>query len=330
MFSILWLLTLVTLLSCRIALRIGLRNNNDEVRDDVSEKVKQLRTDFENKDKFNPDEDYLLIYTYGKTASSSFQHAIPGVKVPYIEGPCERSSPPVVCEAQAKCETASSYSAATSRCPVKDPTSYPRAIKVHHRGVAQDFVEKVPRGKRLWVVTMTRNPFEREFSWFVQNIWWKMPKNEKKANEMTSDELCSAFRHRRKGTEDNIAKWFSEDFFAVTGEDLSKNAIPKVYNFRQRNISKHRTMNIIQLRFEDIASWNKDISKHFSGFSLPWRNVHDGFRGDIHKLLHNHCSFSTDEIAVMAQTDTMKFYTHEEQAAFLSAARHLGSKRDHS
>lgn len=223
---------------------------------------------------------HILIYNYGKVASSSQQVAF---------GELTHSG----------------------RLPqVNDMNeTYPPGFKTHNSLVARDFIEKLPTGSSAWVITAVRNRFLRDIAAYFQKF--NHVEFEEKMRNKTVGELQEDFRGRHQGYVD---EWFQRDFFTATNVDLLSHAgqmDTQNYVYVERDLDDKR-INFLLVRFEDIGKWNEIFGSFFTGFELPESNAVASGYEDKYVEFVNTYTFSEQEISNICNGDTMRFYSASE------------------
>jgi hypothetical protein len=277
----------------------------------ISTKAKQLAS--ANVPTFDFAKDLLLIYQYGKVASTSLQDGLGSLMIPktqgitYINGPQE---------------------------------SYPRGAKIHRQDTATDFLSHVHNGSDVWVITATRSRFSRDISTFFQclaapqddsstecfNCMHHSPfvgLEEEEIKHVTLGMNVSAlhdvFRKWWHGP-DYKDDWFSRDFYDAIGVNMLHHVdeIVKTHKthiwWQQKSKDNRFNLNVILLRFEDVARWSQILSQYFPGFKMPAANQgSDRWYSNIYQEFLKSYQFSKHEIDAICQGDTMKFYSAEER-----------------
>lgn len=299
-----------------------------ECSDSVDDEVSLLQTSTQvtrlasaNVPTFDFAQDPLLIYQYGKVASTSLEWLgslmIPKTFIPYIDGP---------------------------------QASYPRGAKIHRQDTATDFLSHVRNGSDVWVITATRSRFSRDISAFFQCLahpFYSISKSsecfnclhnspfvgleEEEIKRMTLDMnlsvLHDVFRQWWHGP-DYKDDWFSRDFYDATGVNMLHHVdeIVKAHKthiwLQQKSKDNRFNLNVILLRFEDIAHWSQILSQYFPGFKMPEENQgSDQWYGNIYQKFLKTYQFSQHEIDAICQGDTMKFYSDEERPEMCKSGR---------
>jgi len=227
---------------------------------------------------------HILLYNYGKVASTSQRISFGTL----------------------------AHSPEIPECARQMSEDYPPRCKTHRINVAKDYIENLPNGSHAWVITTTRNRFNRDIAAYFQQF-----KHNEFVNRMgnkTVPELQEDFRRRRAGYVDD---WFQRNFFDATHVDLlpyAEQVKNSTYVHVERGVEGKR-LQILLTRFEDIDHWNEIFGVFFPGFELANSNpVSPGYEDKYIEFLHTY-TFSEQEIHATCNGDTMKFYSASEVSA---------------
>lgn len=203
--------------------------------------------------------------------------------------------------------------------------SYDRGITTHAPYVVKDFLAKVPRGKRCWVVTVVRNPFVHPISVYgeqrLSQVGQEFYNN--------SAYLFDDFRAWRKKSNQHEV-WFGQTFF----ENLRINVVAHArgFDFESRHLLVRAVVagvdvRVLVIRYEDYNEWDNIIGRYFKGFKLGVT-----YKGANHritdqrlwavpaKLLRSQYKYSAEEAQDVLQSDSWLFYTRDEKMAMLRNA----------
>lgn len=225
--------------------------------------------------------DYLLLFTLGKTGTTTFSKSI---------------------------EKLCGFAAPWTPQKQKD---YPRGIKPQlNWEVAQDFLNQVPFGSRVWVCTFVRNPFERLMSAFFQ-----VHGSEIESEAMAEQKYRAVIRNRGHCCDGLV---FFDRFATVTG--LSLKTLAQSFN-RTSNISffeqdfNNRRMYTLLLREEDIETWPKALSPFFPGFQLETGNEGDnkGY-AEVYGEFKKKFKYAQEEVECILTSPTLHLYSPGEIA----------------
>lgn len=224
-----------------------------------------------------PNVRFLLIYQYGKVASSSLEISLgaklqPPHRVPYT--------------AEVK-------------------ASYGNSAKVHSKEVAEAFLNSVPEGSEVVVITQTRNRLFQKVSAFFQNLDKYVPREE--ALKMPMADLRARFDAGCG------SGWFTTNFMPVTGVDLLQHAT----FMREGGVLEHKVgtkrLKIVLLRFEDMESWPRILEPVFGNITLVKTNIgRKKWYAPIYKEFMNTLNFSRYEIDCNCHHETVRFYADDE------------------
>lgn len=230
---------------------------------------------------FDNSRDRILIFQYGKVASSSMETSLghlmdPPRKIPFEHDPKDH---------------------------------YQKGGKIHSKEVATDFLSKVPDGSRVWVITMTRDRYARDISAFFQNLQEK---------NMTVEELQDKFHSHHSFTDHWFSKDFREvtgvNMMEHANElaDGSHNHIAVKHQW-QRN-GKKVDLNILLLRFEDIKKWQQILVKYFPGFRMTKENTASlKWYATLYKRFIQTLKLNDKEREDICKGESLNFYSDEEK-----------------
>jgi hypothetical protein len=243
---------------------------------------------------FNCETDHVLMYTLGKTGSTSLQKSVQDYcnwadeDFPYIE---------------------------TMK------TEYPRAMKVHRmHDVAADYLSKLPPSSTVWIITLVRNPFDRIFSAYFQSHWCEYVSRN---STLVHGDLTAT---KSRATEDLHAMLShgQNDYFRfwenTTGIPMRKSEFDqtKKHIFLHK-VQKSLTVNAILLRAEDIDDWGSILAPYMPGMRMETRNEADEkIYADFYHQIKQSFIFSDEEIKdIMNNAPELQFYSPEEKAAMI-------------
>lgn len=178
----------------------------------------------------------------------------------------------------------------------------------------------------IWVVTMTRNRFERDASALFQN---------REALGLRLDrqnDFLPIYKRHYFPPKGMTNRWFSDVFYPVIGVDPTIHAAN--FSFAARSLYlQHGRYRILVLRFEDIAHWPSILMRYFP---IPRdRNSTSIFphvrakRNQLDREWHlayldflETMQFTSREIDYVKKSNFAQFYNECEQAAVFQAAKH--------
>lgn len=228
---------------------------------------------------FSCTKDHLLLYTLGKTGSSTFQLS--------LQRSCGLRRFDFLTQPQ---------------------ETYPRAVKVQHsHEAAADFLAKLPSTGALWIVTLLRHPFQRIPSAFFQTHWCLYE----------SGGLEEAMRgfHEKLTRPLNTSSYYQR-WMNVTGVDPFQHRFSlERKRMLIKTTYKGRTLNVLVLRVEDIHQWESIVAPYFPNFKLISDNqANNKVYAELYSSFKSHFRFARSEIASVLQTSVeLRFYSPREQ-----------------
>lgn len=239
---------------------------------------------------FDCNRDYFLVYTLGKTGSSTLQ---------------------------------ASFSKLCGRYPKyvgrkeDEPSRFNRhEVKTQIMGeqVAKDFLEQVPPGRNVWILTMVRDPWVRIQSSFFENL--KKWVGNKQGQDMQMQEIISGFHeyfsHSQRPHSFYIDWWHS--FAQTTSVDI----ISKPFDFANRKIFSSEQINkrhqyTLLLRLEDIEQWPRILAPHFGDFELVPDNIaKDKWYDDLYEKFRSQLVWKQSEFDALSSAKELHVYTGDE------------------
>jgi len=252
---------------------------------------------------FDPEQDNLIMFSYGKVGSSSLAVALANQMRPRMKN--LKYYP---------------RGAIQTRCP--------QGAKTHFGPVAKSMIEHMNKSQtgRTWIITITRNPFHRDISSYFQNVDHFFPQEQ--VLSMPISQLQNDFRQRfhedPNGDDIGNVSYYQTQFKQAVGVSLID------YADRFENGSLHvehawhgKPISIILLRFEDISQWEGILGTYFHNFRIPQTSKSGVNRGDqkwysaVYEQLVKTYSFSEEEIKLLCAGDTMRFYSEKEKLAMV-------------
>lgn len=243
---------------------------------------------------FDCKRDYLLMYTIGKTGSSTFQASfgkLCGRYPRYLNSSKDENR---------KFESAKE---------VKTQT--------HGDQVAKDFLEKVPPWSNVWIVTIVRDPFPRMLSHFFQTMHTRLSRN--RAEHIEMQELDSIFHswfragvNQQGPQSDYFTFW--QRFSQTTGIDI----LSKPFDFATKKLFiseqiEKRYQHTLVLRLEDADEWPTILAPHFAGFKLIADNVaEDKWYSDLYEQFKQQFVWTQSEFDELSSAKEMHFYSGDE------------------
>jgi hypothetical protein len=247
--------------------------------------------------KFDPEQDNLILFQYGKVGSSS------------LAIPLGQQMRPITKKLK--------------YYPYGDiEDHYPQGAKTHFGPPAKSMIEHMNKSGsgRTWILTITRNRFHRDMSSYFQNVESYFGSKEKVLS-MSIPELHDDFRHRfhEYPIEDNDHFWYQSVFKEAVGMNLVDHAA----SFHDGSLYAEHAYNgkpisIILLRFEDISNWEGILDTYFNDFHIPPHAANKGeekWYAGVYQQFADSYSFAENEIKLLCEGDTMKFYSEEEKLA---------------
>jgi len=246
---------------------------------------------------FTP-ETRVLIYQYGKVASTSLQDSIGRLMQPPRH----------------------------IRYSNKVQSAYGTSLKTHVGAVARSFLESMPGNATAWVVTATRSPFHQRVSAFFQTV---EQRHGPRVRNMTAAELQELFRASCPA---EPPRWFSKQFLPATGVDLLPAAagVPRGKRVVHGDFpgAEGKRLAVLVLRFEDIKRWESQLRRTFPGFAMSKENspVQKWYHKVYKQFLETYAP-SDAEVRSNCESESLTFYTEEEVCALAPECCRLGAKR---
>lgn len=238
---------------------------------------------------FDPANDRILIFTQGKTGSSTLQTSFGKIMQP-------ANWLPYCSELQ---------------------VDYPPHMKTHSAVVAADFLQNVPDGTTVWILNPVRHIYTRAISEYFQSVSHMCDdgKDEKCSEALTATEFVNAFDHHHT----QGSNWLTKSFKDAIGVDLLQ---PK-FNQRQGKLFlesslANRKIYTVVLRLEDANRWQSILQRMFPGFRTINQNVGgERWYAEIYAQFKAAFRYTQHDLSVMNRVDdSTHFYSKEEQALF--------------
>jgi len=245
---------------------------------------------------FDPAQDSIMVYSRGKTGTTSLQVAAGNM----MEPPCK----------------------------VTGESSHNRAVKCHYHECARSFLKGRPEGSRTWIITSNRNPFSRAPSEMFQGV------GVKKIQNTSVDELLSLF-HKGEGfggssihgvPQQNL-QWFKDSFYDTLGLDFALHPFDFDKKFlRVQHTFDNRLLEIIVLRLEDSDRWKAILKPFFPKIELLGANNTATQKGEVFRTKYaeflDALHYTDAEIERLSQSDELAlFYRPEEKEKFVKQCR---------
>jgi hypothetical protein len=202
--------------------------------------------------------------------------------------------------------------------------TYARFYRSHFADVAADYVSKVPKESRLWIFTMIRNPFSRAASFFFEADSQGDDGNLLEQGIDDVEKYASAFHssHMFEGYD----SWYQEqerqymvNFTEATGVPMTgKDFDHSRSRLFASSVKDTKVINVVLLRFEDIAQWSNAIAEYAPGFVLAEENEGEGkssLYADMYEEFKNHFVYSDSEKAKLLVSDVFQYYNSSELAS---------------
>jgi len=225
----------------------------------------------------------ILIFQYGKVASTAMRDAFVNLGVPtvYISTPTKH---------------------------------YARGVHTHSADVASDMLLKMSSKSQIWIVTIIRNRFVRDISAYFENL---LSFNVYRKHLPISS-LHKDFRQRIHGpnyTDD----FFSDAFRKVTKLNMLEHAdvltSSSSNHIAVHHLRENKQLNILLLRFEDAEHWENTIfNRYFPGLVLKKKNVgQKKWYASMYKDFLKTYVPNEQEIKMICNGETLQFYSSEEK-----------------
>jgi hypothetical protein len=245
--------------------------------------------------RFNCSSDFLLVFSRGKTGSSSLDKSFSALCSSSWKQPMDWWG----------------YENAT----------YPSAIKVDaNADVAQDFLSKVPGKSTVWIFTMVRNPFAR-----APSMYYQSPNHGDFLSNQGNLDIDVHIEDFRKwlwqpDVSSGYGPFYKEEessfeaFANVTGVHVDPNEFNRdEHHLFTSTMLGDIVLNIVLLRLEDSDHWEHALSKYMPGFSLKNDNIGDsGIVETMYKKFEERFIYSDAEKSEMLKSDALPFYSKAE------------------
>lgn len=245
---------------------------------------------------FNCERDYLLVYTLGKTGSTTFEDSFFKLcgdhhRIKWVNKPQDEPLHPNA-----------------------------KAIKTQIMGaqVAKDFLEKIPPRSNVWILTFVRDPFARMQSAFFQIMWKKI--GEDNAENMKLQELSSKFHKYVAGNMKAHTPYTT--FWSSFSQTIGVDILSKSFDFDAKKIFisepiNQRNQRTLLLRLEDVDQWSTILAPHFGGFELVVGNDStEKWYRDLYEQFKSQFVWNRAEIDQLSTVKELQFYTQDEIQKF--------------
>jgi len=254
---------------------------------------------------FEPAQDAIMVYSRGKTGTTSLQNAAGNM----MEPPCK----------------------------VNGKSVRNRAVKCHFASCALPFVKSRPEGSRTWVITSNRNPFARYPSGFFQGIsHWPR----EKIQHTSMHELLSLFHSGEGSAGGEIVHgiphqqldWYKQNFYDPFGVNITSHKFDFDKKLlRVRYEFDRRTLEILVVRLEDSDQWEAILAPFFPNLNLTTISNSADAKDDVLKTKYKEfvgaMEYTDDEVELISQSDELAaFYTRKEKDQFVQSARRASSR----
>jgi len=260
---------------------------------------------------WNSSTDRLLLYTLGKTGSSSLEIALGPLvgrgshpRIEYLESLTPDG------------EFVNYYwSEGSSTSAVYKVV--PRACKTHSQAVAQRFVEVGLPGENLWLLILVRDPFARVISAFFQNL-----ERFGFGRNSTVAQLTAWLRIREKRS---TSRSIIDTLPQVLGEGIEW--LP-LFNHSSHDLWAVRgRLRVLFLRMEDSLHWPSIILRRLGMLvQLPTANSgEDKWYSKLYGAFKSSYVYGNDTVrsTLKSSQDLRLMYTENETNAFAAKALHL-------
>jgi len=202
---------------------------------------------------FDADADHVLLYTLGKTASTSLEFALgPWVGM--------RRLPWITTQA----------------------TAFPRGAKIHRPQVAKAFVSQLPPTGKVWLFVTVRNPFDRAISQFFEGYAKFMNVTNSSGPAKQHDHLSRFSR---------LAPFLAEGIVDTIPSVIGANVtIPPLSPVTKDAWLVHGRVRVLILRSEDAKLWPSivyrrtgrslgELGKYNIGMNKWYATLYHNFKG---------------------------------------------------
>lgn len=234
----------------------------------------------------------MLLYTVGKTGSTSFERGV-----------IDACSWPGLTYLDRKQE------------------SYYRAIKVQDdHDVAVDFLNKIPANSTVWIVTLVRNPFDLMISMFTYNKWCDLLQHtggDEEIWEKAIDDFDEYISSSKRDSHEFYESWANT--VGVDALALPFDRTKKIGRFTTPDSTRQLTLKLLVLRTDDILQWDHimaPIIPHFktgsekTGVSSMYQDLYSAFLKAM--------SFTEEQVrSMLNRRPEILFYSAEEIAEML-------------
>jgi hypothetical protein len=197
---------------------------------------------------------------------------------------------------------------------------YPPIIKAHSATVSTDFLQKIPAGKKVLIITSVRNSFFQQESLFfegVMNSQMVQFPSWDRVQKMSMGEVVAEFEKAVHPSA--FHNWFSSDLKSITGV----NVLEHEFNFRSKTLLVQHTENnvhitVLVLRVEDAMQWEYILNPILPGFKMKTSNqAEDKSCAELYKQFKESYRFPSSAVELISSSENMHFYTQAEQQAIL-------------
>eukprot|EP00929_Paragymnodinium_shiwhaense_P013422 TRINITY_DN121272_c0_g1_i1.p1 TRINITY_DN121272_c0_g1~~TRINITY_DN121272_c0_g1_i1.p1 ORF type:complete len:343 (-),score=13.14 TRINITY_DN121272_c0_g1_i1:212-1240(-) len=246
----------------------------------------------------NPDKDWILIYSLGKTATSSLMNTLGKM---YSENGLVIKGPKAAV-----------------------PGKYQRGAKTDSRhDMAEDLLKQAPVGSKVWVITIVRSPCTRWFSMFIycrnklQDRIFNMSNTAGVWISKVGADFTMSYSGflPGKGSFPLNKGWIAQEevefwpkYKQLIGVDLLQERIDATRGHFFRQISSNgRTLNLIALPYHRLRHWDSILEIYFPGFRLRHDNVRETL--PLYKALKSEYRYTTQTLAHIASYANTPLYS---------------------
>lgn len=246
----------------------------------ISLDTHMIQASFATTPQFDPDADAILVYSKGKTGTTTLQTSLGRLLRP----PCSVSG---------------------------DVSQAVRGLKTHYQPWAQQFLERRPQGSRTWVITSFRNSFTRYPSAFFQEYLGDHGSCDVKDFDNVSVEQLLREFHVWLPREPDMWWRSHYGFLGMNMTDVAAalvgrhQALLHVSNLTWNG----RHLEIIFLMLEKAFLWEKALRSLFPGLDLTKANTADQkpWYESKYKDFMKQLIYSDDEMHTIGQEDVMQY-----------------------
>lgn len=256
---------------------------------------------------FDPHTDGILVYSEGKTGTTSLQTSAGAMMIP----PCYVGGDRL----------------AAKRLAAHIPT---KAVKCHGPDCPMPFLQNRPEGSRTWIITSNRNPFAMYPSTLFQGVGhWAKEQIESVTMDYLLDQFHVKATHPLHGVPHHPAQWYKVHYYDTIG--LNVTAQPFDHKKKLQHMThtwNNRHFEILIVRLEDSHDWEGLLKPYFPKMHLLKSNeASDKYYEQKYKEFLSVVQYTDKEIDTISQSESLNhFYTKQEKEMFISRARDKASR----